>query len=202
MWTWSLNWNEINSKITVGSCPKKPSDLQVLLKKVNMSAMLCLQHDEDFTTHAIDWEALRDTASKLEITLIRAPMRDFDSEDQRKQLPNAVKKLSGLMLKDNYVYVHCTAGMNRAPLTVLAYMVWVRQEKLKQALERLKDKRPGCEPYMDAFHGCYEDLVREYHQKISNYAYLNRNKRTEGEDNALSDWVKAEQEVIKEVLMS
>lgn len=55
----------------------------------------------------------------------RVPIRDFDHDDQTLMLPEAVRTLAILLALKNRVYVHCTAGINRATLTTLGYFTFV-----------------------------------------------------------------------------
>ncbi len=47
------------------------------------------------------------------------------------------------------VYVHCSAGMNRSPSTVVAYLHWTQGMTLDEALDVVMQRR-FCDPYMDA----------------------------------------------------
>ncbi len=44
------------------------------------------------------------------------------------------------------MYVHCTAGMGRAPAVVCVYMVWKEGYELAQALAHVKDRKPRAAP--------------------------------------------------------
>lgn len=56
------------------------------------------------------------------------------------------------------VYVHCTAGMGRAPGTALAYMTWIRGFQLDRAFEVLRDVRPCC-PKLSAVRAATVDVL-------------------------------------------
>ena len=57
------------------------------------------------------------------------------------------------MLKQRHiVYVHCTAGVNRSPTVVAAYMHWCLELELLQALTHLHTCR-DCLPDVDAIDG-------------------------------------------------
>ena len=58
--------------------------------------------------------------------MTRVPIRDFDHGDQALMLPEAVRILALLTAMNFKVYVHCTAGINRATLTVLGYFTFVQ----------------------------------------------------------------------------
>lgn len=62
-------------------------------------------------------------------------------------LPEAVRML--YLLKHalgKRVYVHCTAGINRATLTVVGYLTWVRGMPLADAEQLVKSRRPQAHP--------------------------------------------------------
>lgn len=51
--------------------------------------------------------------------------RDFDPDSLRSGLPKAVSSLEWAISEGNgRVYVHCTAGLGRAPAVAIAYMFW------------------------------------------------------------------------------
>ena len=60
-----------------------------------------------------------------------------------------MRALDELLRADHMVYVHCTAGMNRSPSTVVAYLHWVRGMDLDEAMEFVMEKH-YCEPYIEA----------------------------------------------------
>ena len=50
---------------------------------------------------------------------------DFDPDSLRSQLPKAVSALEWAISQcKGRVYVHCTAGLGRAPAVAIAYMFW------------------------------------------------------------------------------
>lgn len=56
------------------------------------------------------------------------------------------------------VYVHCTAGLGRAPAVCIAYMYWFNDMGLDQAYKALTDVRP-CGPKRDAVRGATYDVL-------------------------------------------
>lgn len=59
-------------------------------------------------------------------TPVDAPLqaRDFDPHSLRKTLPSAVSSVHHALASEGRVYVHCTAGLGRAPAVCIAYMFW------------------------------------------------------------------------------
>jgi hypothetical protein len=56
------------------------------------------------------------------------------------------------------VYVHCTAGLGRAPAVVIAYLYWFRGLALHQAYDFLTSIRP-CGPKKEAIRGATFDIM-------------------------------------------
>jgi protein-tyrosine phosphatase len=59
------------------------------------------------------------------VPIVRVSVRDFDRLDQAKMLPEMVRKLACFRAMGKRTYVHCTAGINRASLTVLGHLTFV-----------------------------------------------------------------------------
>ena len=161
-----LNWSVIGPDPRVGSGPCEPSDLDALQAEAGASALLSLQSDECLAKRGIDYPAQAHHGHALGLTMARVPLRDFDSEDQRRGLPAAVRALYGLLRQGHRVYVHCTVGLNRAPLVVLAYLTLVEGLNLEAARDLLRRARPGVFPSEEAYAGCCMDLAAQYGDRI------------------------------------
>ena len=161
-----LNWSVIGPDPRVGSGPCEPSDLDALQAEAGASALLSLQSDACLAKLGIDYPAQVRHGHALGLTMARVPLRDFDSEDQRRGLPAAVRALYGLLRQGHRVYVHCTVGLNRAPLVVLAYLTLVEGLNLEAARDLLRRARPGVFPSEEAYAGCCMDLAAQYGDRI------------------------------------
>lgn len=198
MWTWSLNWNEITERLVVGSCPMHPADLERIRKGAGATAMLSLQHDDCLDYWRIHYTDMRAAGEQLGMRMARVPIRDFDVEDSRRQLPAAVTALSALIRDGRRVYVHCTAGLGRAPVTVIAYLVLVEGLDADQAFRFVKERRAGSVPAWEAFDGCRRDLADRW-----NSAILRRARDLAARDPAApaeANWFQAQAEILREVL--
>jgi len=162
MWHWSLNWAEITPTIVVGTCPMTPDDLERIHLEAQCNAVLSVQHDDCLAHWGIDEGALQARADALGITRSRRPMRDFVVEDQRRHLPAAVSALAAMQRAGRRTYVHCTAGLGRAPLTVWSYLSWVEGQPSDEAVGLIKARRAGAVPAPEAHEGCHEDLLARY----------------------------------------
>ncbi len=200
MWTWSLNWGEITPRVLIGTCPMTPADLERISAGADVSALLSLQHDDCLAYWGIDYGQMCTHGAKLGLCMARSPMRDFDIVHQRQRLPNAVAALADLQSLGHRTYVHCTAGLGRAPLTVLSFLICVEGRSPEEAIRLIHEGRPGAVPSWEAYHGCREDLVERYRSRIQQRAYEIFQARVGGEADADSDWLQAEADVIRSVI--
>jgi hypothetical protein len=200
MWSWSLNWNEVTASILVGSCPRTAADLAQLAQRAGVSAILSLQHDDCLAYWGIDYADLRAAGERLDLRMARSPMRDFDLDDQRRNLPAAVAALAALQARGHRTYVHCTAGLGRGPLTLLGYLTWIEGRSLIEALDLIHWSRPGAVPALEAYHGCHAELVAQQRPQIERRAHALYQSRDPQAGNAETDWLRAEAEVVREAL--
>jgi atypical dual specificity phosphatase len=166
MWMWTLNWNEIRADLVVGSCPMTPADIKRLQAKARVTALLSLQHQDCLDHFDIDYPRHVQQGQQLRLTMARCPMRDFDDEDQRRCLPDAVRALKTLLESGHRVYVHCTAGINRSPLVALAYLNFVENQPHSEAFALIRRQRPQAAPSWEAFAGCRQDLLKPHQTLI------------------------------------
>jgi atypical dual specificity phosphatase len=198
MWTWSLNWGEVTPEIVIGSCPMTPDDLKTIAHSARVSAVLSLQHNDCLARWGIDDALMRSTGSGQKLVMARCSIRDFDVADMRRCLPRAVAELAALRAQGHRIYVHCTAGLGRSPLTVLAYLVLVEGYSPERAIRLIHAARPGAVPAWEAFHGCLEDLVSRHRAAIEKRAYeLYEQGIHQAAD---ADWNQAQADVLRSVL--
>jgi atypical dual specificity phosphatase len=200
MWTWTLNWGRVRDDLVVGSCPMTLDDIDTLRARTGATALLSVQHDECRATFGIDLEAQRRHAHATGLAYANTPMRDFDLDDQRRFLAGAVRRLAALLGAGHRVYVHCTAGINRAPLTVLGHLTFVEALAPDHAFGILRAGRPQAEPYWDAWRGCREDLLASRREAIAARAF--ELSCRDPERSAESHWLRAEAQVLREALMA
>ena len=195
---WPLNWNVVRHDLVVGSGPRTPSDLDALRVETHVSAVLPVQHDDCLAKQEIDYPRQVRYGRRLGLTMERCPLRDFDPADQRRGLPAAVRGLHGLLRQGHRVYVHCTAGINRAPLVVLAYLTWVEGIGLEETITLLLRARPEVCPTWEAYHGCRQELTARYAGRIRQRAMELGRGSAPPAGSAL--WLQAEREIGREVL--
>lgn len=154
-----MNYNFIRPDLIVGSCLQTPKDVDKL-RVIGVKTIFCLQKDSDLEYFDVDINAIREYASTFDdIQHLRAEIRDFDTFDLRLRLPAVVSKLHKAVNRNGGVtYIHCTAGLGRAPATALAYMFWIHGYNLKEALNILLGKR-FCFPKLEAIKSATADIL-------------------------------------------
>lgn len=198
MWTWSLNWGQITDRIVIGTCPMTPGDLRRIHLEAGATGVLSLQHDDCLAYWGIRYGAMHRAGEALGLTMARCPIQDFDVEDLRKHLPAAVTLLSELLGHGLRVYVHCTAGMGRAPTVVLGYLSLVEAYPADDAIRIILKGRPEAVPAWEAYSGSLEDLVARHRQAIERRAYVLYQLGVH--HNAFADWNQAQTEILRSVL--
>ncbi len=144
-----INFSGIEPNIFIGSAPQAELDVK-RLAQMKVSAVLSLQSDADLKNHQIDWAALQHAYQSNHIVVQRFPVIDFDEADLGEKLPEPVMALNQLLANKHRVYVHCNAGICRAPATVLTYLCHYREMSPEEGLNYLRAQRPQVHPYMTA----------------------------------------------------
>ncbi|XP_071721824.1 phosphoglucan phosphatase DSP4, amyloplastic [Rutidosis leptorrhynchoides] len=169
-----MNYNFICPDLIVGSCLQTPADVDKL-RKIGVKTIFCLQQDSDLEYFSVDIKAIQGYAKSFDdIHHIRARIRDFDAFDLRMRLPAVVSTLYKAIKQNGGVtYIHCTAGLGRAPAVALAYMYWVQGYKLSEAHKLLTSKRP-CFPKIDAIKSATADILTGLKRKSVTLAWGNK----------------------------
>mmetsp|Transcript_8591 Transcript_8591/g.31731 ORF Transcript_8591/g.31731 Transcript_8591/m.31731 type:complete len:352 (+) Transcript_8591:169-1224(+) len=165
-WKWTLNWNEITPEVLVGSCPRSPEDATIIARESGATAILCLQSNDCFRAMNIDWEAIRERAISEGVVMARVSVRDFDHNDQALMLPEGVRVLSQLVASGHKVYVHCTAGINRATLVAVGYLTFYRGKTLDDAVSLVKSKRSIANPYIDCWKRARSRMLNDRDEEL------------------------------------
>eukprot|EP00245_Coleochaete_scutata_P013508 TRINITY_DN551_c0_g1_i1.p1 TRINITY_DN551_c0_g1~~TRINITY_DN551_c0_g1_i1.p1 ORF type:complete len:442 (+),score=63.69 TRINITY_DN551_c0_g1_i1:94-1419(+) len=199
-WQWTLNWDFITPDIAVGSCPRSASDVERLIDEAGVTAIINLQSDLCFEALEIPYDSIRLRAMERGVRLERVPVRDFDHGDQALMLPEAVRTLNLLRALGHKVYVHCTAGINRATLTVVGYLTFVQGMNLDEAVTVVRTARKVAHPYID----CWTEVRRRILDGKDEQLTAVSKKIYEGRcvggvhGNMQTDWAAAQQNVLAE----
>jgi len=111
------------------------------LAKQDIKAVLNLQTRSDMKHRSIDWEELRRCYKESKIKVINFSITDMCVEDIRCKAYDAANVLNELVNKYQKVYVHCTAGVWRAPHVVAAYLNFHQGFNFEEACKQIKLKR-------------------------------------------------------------
>ncbi|XP_074272515.1 phosphoglucan phosphatase DSP4, amyloplastic [Silene latifolia] len=170
-----INYNFIRPDLIVGSCLQTPEDVDKL-RNIGVRTIFCLQQDPDLQYFGVDITAIQKYAETCtDIEHIRAEIRDFDGFDLRMRLPVVVGILYKAIKRNGGVaYIHCTAGMGRAPAVALAYMYWVQEYDLNEAHRLILSKRSCC-PKVDAIKSATADILTGMKKKAVEFKWKKPN---------------------------
>ncbi|XP_075265350.1 uncharacterized protein LOC142357677 [Convolutriloba macropyga] len=199
-WEWTLNWDYVHEGIIVGSCPRDAKDMKRLVKEAGVEAVVCLQSDDCHKAMGIDWIPVVNMAHTLGVFIVRVPVRDFDRLDQALMLPEMCKMIGLCRALGLKTYVHCTAGINRANLSVVAYLIWMLGMDKEEALALVRRQRPQANPYMVSFETARTRMLSGREQDVYIQTQLAGNSMEDGGDWVLRDWTAAENAVIEETI--
>lgn len=155
-----MHIDSILPQLLVGACPRSRADIDQLKADFGVTAILNLQTEEDLRYWGIDWPDLEAYYRDTGLAVRRTPVRDFDPAALRNNLPYCVRELRALVQAGHTVYVHCNAGVNRSPTTIIAYLHWVEQRELGESVW-LVTSRHTCDPYVSAVIQATEAWARE-----------------------------------------
>lgn len=142
-----MDYSQILPNLFVGSHPDDADDVEAL-KAAGITAVLNLQSEDDFNYLGIGWSKLHACYFARGIEVRRVAVQDFDDDDLRNKLPEAVQALKELLDLGHTAFVHCSAGVNRSPSTVICYLHWVQGYDLDEAVRLVRNCR-SCSPVMD-----------------------------------------------------
>lgn len=138
--------SEITDYLLVGEYPRD-HDIEWLRDEHRVTAIHNLQDDEDLRINALDIALLGEVSARHGIKLVRTPIQDGSADDMADRLRAALRDLAALVEGRERVYLHCNAGLNRAPTLAIAYLRAHGGMSLDEALAHVK-KRRSCGPFM------------------------------------------------------
>jgi protein-tyrosine phosphatase len=136
----------ITESLLVGEYPRI-TDIEWLKDEYGITAIHNLQDDEDLRINGIDVIGLREACGSHQIRLVRSPIRDGSSDDMAARLGDALRSLEELLSEKGRIYLHCNAGLNRAPTLAIAWLRANAGMSLNEAMAHVK-KRRACGPFM------------------------------------------------------
>ncbi|HWP64583.1 MAG TPA: dual specificity protein phosphatase family protein [Candidatus Limnocylindria bacterium] len=137
----------------VGAYPE-PHDFAWLAAEHGARAVLSLQDDFDLAAKRLRVATLEAAASASGLAFTRMPVADGDAAGLARRLPELVAALAASIEAHGPTYLHCNAGVNRAPTVAIAYLHVHHALALPDAVRLVKARRP-CVPYLSALEAAY-----------------------------------------------
>ena len=153
-----MDYDQILPQLFVGAHPDGGDDIDEL-KSAGITAVLNVQSDDDLHYLDIDWPDLHARYFALGMEVRRVPIQDFNADELRNELPQAVQVLTELLEAGHTVFVHCSAGVNRSPSVIICYLHWVQGWNLEEAEDQVRRCR-SCSPVMEAIQLATRDRQR------------------------------------------
>lgn len=133
-------------ELLIGEFPR-PEDIGWLKETFGVTAVHNLQDQADFEHHGVDFAALSAACRRHDVRIVRTPIPDGSAEELGLRLGPVLEDLKALIDAGERVYLHCNAGLNRAPTVAIAFMRAYRGMSLDEALAHVKRRR-SCGPFM------------------------------------------------------
>jgi len=146
------NLSVILPDLLIGEYPL-PEDAAWLATTHGVTAVISLQDDADLASKGLQLPALERAYGAHGIRFHRIAVPDGDSDTLAARLDGILTLLSEC-IAGGCAYLHCNAGMNRAPTIAIAYLHTHRQLSLNDARDFVKQRR-HCVPYMRVLEACY-----------------------------------------------
>jgi len=144
--------SEILPELIVGEYPL-PSDAPWLRQEYGVTAVLSLQDDADLASKGLRTADLDRGYREQGIHFQRIPITDGDAEMLALRLDEIVQQVRDLS-RSGRLYLHCNAGINRAPTAAIAYVHVYHRLSLPEAYTFVHARR-FCMPYMSVLEARY-----------------------------------------------
>lgn len=147
----NLSYDDVPPCLAIGPYPQSAVDVE-LMKKGGVTGVLNVQTNGDHERRMINWGTMEELYDKAGIRVIRVPIEDFNGEELARLVKEGAKAVDRMVQeaqqagKNPKVYIHCTAGMGRAPAVACVYLVWRHGYSLQDALHHVKAHRPVSAP--------------------------------------------------------
>jgi protein-tyrosine phosphatase len=138
--------SEICGQLLIGEYPRV-ADIGWLREHHRVTAVHSVQDDDDLKFNGLKLAALEQAYRDHSIKFIRTAIPDSGADALGNHLAEALAELKRLTDAGDRVFLHCNAGMNRAPTIAIAYLRAFCGRSLEEALAQVK-QRHFCGPYM------------------------------------------------------
>lgn len=156
-----MTYSDLGGGLYVGSCPKSPEHVAHLADVLCIQQLVNIQTDDDMRDLGIRWELLWRALVSQGLGVHRCPITDFEEGALRRSLSEAVGRVRDALNAGGYVYLHCTAGLNRSPSVALAYLAGPAHMGLENALTHVYE-RHRCQPMVGVVQSWLEENFPEH----------------------------------------
>jgi protein-tyrosine phosphatase len=143
-----LTYAQILPRLFIGSHPRTIDDIERLRREAGVTAVLNIHTDDDMRSVNLNFPPLEAHYKACSIVLRRTPMVE-EQVELRAKLYNSIQALSLLLAEGHTVYLHCTAGIGRAPTVAIGYLHTCLGWSLDDAVNHVKLARQ-CAPHVEA----------------------------------------------------
>lgn len=147
------DFSEIRPHLFIGEYPT-PEDAAWLKSTLGVDAVVCLQDDSDLHAKFLRLTELRNAYAAEGLAFHRIAIPDGDGVALAAAIDEIVALVGELAAGGKRIYVHCNAGMNRAPTVAIAYLHVHEAMTLGDARDLVKARRM-CLPYMTVLEAHY-----------------------------------------------
>lgn len=142
------------------ACPPNADDTAATPSDVYLTEILPNLYVADYNT-ARRAEILRENGISVVVNLIshKCPgtaesgfvyenfeLSDNNAQDLSFVIENACLRIENHLQSGNKVVVHCSKGISRAPSTIIAYLIKVKQMSFEAAFDLVRSKSPRIDP--------------------------------------------------------
>ena len=132
--------------LLVGEYPT-PADAGWLRADHGVTVVVSLQDEADLAAKRLRITELERAYAAAGIDFHRLPVADGDAAAMAAVLDRAVAVVEAAVAGGGCVYLHCNAGLNRAPTAAIAWLHARRGMPLADACAHVKERR-ACVPYL------------------------------------------------------
>ncbi|EKX37347.1 hypothetical protein GUITHDRAFT_116460 [Guillardia theta CCMP2712] len=139
----------------IGPYPQCKDDVE-RMKAAGVTGVVNVQTQKDIMQRMVNMDLMRGLYHEQGIEFRHVPIEDFNGQDLAERVKFAAKATHELVElaksrgQEPRVYIHCTAGMGRAPATACVYLVWKHGHDLDSARAHVKKHRPIVAPNYNA----------------------------------------------------
>ena len=143
-----LTYAQILPNLFIGSHPRTIADIECLRREAGITAVLNIHTDDDMRAVNLNFPPLEAHYQTCTVILRRSPMVEEQLE-LRAKLCAAIEALDELIAQGHIVYLHCTAGIGRAPTVAIGYLHNCLGWQFEDAVTHVKMRR-HCAPHLEA----------------------------------------------------